>query len=268
MDKKLIEKMLDPEVFKELEDVLVFEEIDSTNSECMRLLEAGLQGNQLILANTQSAGRGRRGRHWSSLPGAGIYFSLLKEFSLPPDALQSLSLVTALALQEALEQLGIVDIELKWPNDILYKKKKLAGILLELQKSASSLHLIFGVGINLNLPAKALAEIDQPATDLKSIMPNPIVPEALVATFCNELFKAIWQFEEGGFAPFQHRWNSLDRYVDSDIVIDNGNKRLIGKSLGVNEIGALVLQTVDGQIEINGGEIFPSLRESRSESDS
>ena len=142
MNEALIEKHLSPEARADLGEVILFEEIDSTNAESLRLLKAGKTGSWIVLAQSQIAGRGRSGRTWSSYKGAGIYLSLVRRFTLAADALQSLSLVTAISLHAALTALGVQNLQLKWPNDVLHEKRKLAGILLELHKMESTLHVV------------------------------------------------------------------------------------------------------------------------------
>ncbi|HIA59121.1 MAG TPA: biotin--[acetyl-CoA-carboxylase] ligase [Gammaproteobacteria bacterium] len=261
MNEALIEKHLSPEARADLGEVILFEEIDSTNAESLRLLKAGKTGSWIVLAQSQIAGRGRSGRTWSSYKGAGIYLSLVRRFTLAADALQSLSLVTAISLHAALTALGVQNLQLKWPNDVLHEKRKLAGILLELHKMESTLHVVFGVGINLDLPAQAVKEIGRPVTDLNSLADNEVNTEELVALFINALLPNVINFEATGFSPFQDDWNRLDCYINHDIVIQNGNERIIGKSLGVDNSGAQLMQTATGRQTIIGGEIFPSLRE-------
>ena len=134
MNKAFIEKHLSPGSRGDLGEIILFEEIDSTNAESLRLLKAGRTGSWIVLAQSQTAGRGRSGRSWSSYPGAGIYLSLVRRCNLAADALQSLSLVTAISRHAALTALGVQNLQLKWPNDVLHEKRKLAGILLELHK--------------------------------------------------------------------------------------------------------------------------------------
>jgi BirA family biotin operon repressor/biotin-[acetyl-CoA-carboxylase] ligase len=125
----------------------------------------------------------------------------------------------------------------------------------------STLHVVFGVGINLDLPAQAVKEIGRPVTDLNSLADNEVNTEELVALFINALLPNVINFEATGFSPFQDDWNRLDCYINHDIVIQNGNERIIGKSLGVDNSGAQLMQTATGRQTIIGGEIFPSLRE-------
>lgn len=267
MDIQLIQQQLSPlsrELFAEIQ---LHEEIDSTNADALRQLKTGKQGNWIVLAKSQSAGRGRRGREWLSPKNGGVYLSLVRSFELPANSLQALSLVTALSLRQALEKLGIKQLRLKWPNDILYKKKKLAGILLELKQSGDSCHLVFGVGINMNLPAATVQAIERAVTDIAAISEEQGAAgsiadgNSIVAELANELSANLELYQQHGFAPFRDRWNQADCYLDCDIVIQSGETRTIGKSLGVDESGALILQSATGTHSIHGGVVFPSVRE-------
>jgi len=261
MNQQAIQNLLSPEALVVIDDIQLFDEIDSTNAESLRQIQAGKTGNRLILAVSQTAGRGRRGREWLSLSGAGIYLSFTRQFNLEPNALQGLSLLTAISLQSALSDLGISGLQLKWPNDVLHEKKKLAGILLELQDSGQAVYVVFGVGVNINLPEKARQEIGRPVTDIAALTDPVADINAIVATLMNTLCANLALYEKDGFAPFQQTWNQLDCYKGSDIVIESGENRSLGKSLGVDASGALLMQTASGQRRISGGEIFPSLRE-------
>jgi BirA family biotin operon repressor/biotin-[acetyl-CoA-carboxylase] ligase len=245
------------EVFAEFSE---FEIIDSTNAEALRQIAAGHTGTRVFLARAQSAGRGRRGREWVSPRDAGIYLSVARPFALSPQALQGLSLVTALSVRQALSQCGASGIHVKWPNDLLVANRKLAGILLELKQGAGQNHVVFGIGINLALPPASVAEISQPVTDLQTLMAGAVDRSAIVSALLTELLGHLERFEQDGFQPFREQWNRHDRYCNEDIVLQEGEQKHLGKSLGVNDFGALLLQTADGIVTINGGEIFPSLR--------
>lgn len=185
--------------------------------------------------------------------------SLIRPIAAKVQELQSLSLVAALSVVAALENCGITDLQLKWPNDVLHRKKKLGGILLELHRSGPINTIVFGLGINISLPPAARLEIDRPATDLESILGHDVDAVMIAAKLIDSLCANVGKFEEEGFAPFLQAWNKLDYYRNRDIVIHNGEKKLIGKSLGVDAVGALILQTAEGLQSINGGEVFPSL---------
>jgi len=260
MDEQTLRNLLNLESEKSIDRIQIFDEIDSTNSEALRQIQSGNTQNRVVFANSQTAGRGRRGRQWVSPKNAGIYLSLTRRFSMEANALQALSLVTAISVLEALRELGVQGLQLKWPNDVLFEKKKLSGILLELQHNDAARFVVFGVGVNIELSARSLESIDRPVTDLNSIISETPSRVVLLAALLNQLSQNLEQYENSGFSSFEERWNSLDCFRMVDIEIQNGESRLIGKSLGVNSEGSLLLQTAKGIQSINGGEVFPSLR--------
>jgi BirA family biotin operon repressor/biotin-[acetyl-CoA-carboxylase] ligase len=260
MDEATLRNLFSLESEQTIGQIQIYDEIDSTNSESIRQIQTGREENRLIVAASQFEGKGRRDRQWLSPKGGGIYLSLTRRFSLQANALQGLSLVTAISVAEALHTLGVVDLQLKWPNDVLSKKKKLAGILLEFRQTKESRFVVFGIGINTNLPPEVLAGIDRPVTDLKGIMDKLPSGNVLVAALINRLCENLSKYERSGFAVFEEHWNNLDCYRMSDVVIQNGENRLVGKSLGVDSSGALLVQTSEGIKVISGGEVFPSLR--------
>lgn len=260
MDSRLYQDTLQNRLGDLVDTIVVHDEIGSTNTEAMAFLDAGNRASRLIIARSQTAGRGRRGRQWISPPDSGIYMSLTRVLNAKISEIASLSLVTALAVWEALSELGAPQLQLKWPNDVLHSKGKLAGILLESRQMQTELAVVFGIGINLCVPAQEQATIDRKLANLNELLPQPVSPPELVATLVCRLYEAIEQFQLEGFRAFMQRWNSADRHLGQDVVIDNGQQKMIGKHAGVNESGALLLDTPLGREEISGGEVFPSLQ--------
>lgn len=260
MEKKDIENLLDSDVQKAISEIHVFSEIDSTNAEAARLIRDGRKGIQLVIADSQSAGKGRRGRNWVSPPASGLYLSLAYPFGLEADSLQGLSLITALSVHSCGKDLGAENLQLKWPNDILVGNRKLSGILLELHNDDDQIWVVFGIGVNYNLSNEEKESIDRPVIDIREILPDMPSREDLAARIVDKLISNIAIFTEVGFSFFHAAWNRYDRYQDSDIVVQNAGNRTIGRCQGVDESGALLLLTAAGVKKISGGEIFPSVR--------
>ena len=237
-----------------------FPRIDSTNAEALRRLQQGKTEASLLLAGQQDAGRGRRGRDWQSPAGQGIYMSLLWPLSTPAERLPSLSLVTAISLHEALRSFGAQDVFLKWPNDILHNNRKLAGILLELHRGEPVNHVVFGIGLNLDLSDETLAGIENPATDLKSVITRIPSTEEVIAMTMDKLFCNLERFGRKGFEEFLEYWNQHDFLIGEDVEVIDGRQRSSGRSLGVDDRGALRLCTAAGERSFGSGELAPSLR--------
>jgi len=245
-----------------VDQIRVFGEIDSTNDEARRMIMSGLTGSNLIIANTQTSGRGRRGRKWVS-PAGGIYISLtwpLHESLIKP---QALSLVSAISVKQSLESWSQVPLKLKWPNDLLVEGKKLAGILLELQTSKPTDHIVFGIGINYSLTNAQKKSIDREVTDVKELTEKLPEREEIVVSICTNLIENSRRFFNQGFDHFKRIWNASDCYLGSNIVIKSGKSEKLGKSLGINGQADLIIETDLGQESISSGEIYFGLDEVR-----
>jgi BirA family biotin operon repressor/biotin-[acetyl-CoA-carboxylase] ligase len=255
-----LQQHLSPEVAAEIQSVYWYDEIDSTNQEAIRKIRAGELKKALIIADSQKQGSGRRGRKWISPAAAGIYMSLLWPVQGPSAALQGLSLVTALSVKTALQELGINGLKLKWPNDVLFEGSKLAGILLELQSGNWGLCLVIGIGVNACLNPADRAKIDRPVTDIASILGSDVDRKVAIAGILDVLVKNVHRFEVEGFSPYQQEWNHSDCFYNKSVDIYHGKVQMTGKSEGVDETGALILQTASGRELITGGEVFPTVR--------
>jgi len=230
---------------------------DSTNLMALRNIRERNHG-ALYLTEYQSAGRGRRGRAWVGPIASNLYFSLIWRFHGGAASLQGLSLVVGLSVVQGLKELGVSDVELKWPNDLLSKGRKLAGILLEMQGDASGdVSVVIGVGINvlMNPQSKHNESIDQPWVDLTSISDRKIDRNKLLAAIINKLVANIKRFADEGFSVFVEAWQALHAYQDSYVKLIMSPNEIEGICRGVNQQGALLLERY-GKIEAyHGGEI-------------
>lgn len=232
----------------------------STNSDAMHKAEAG-ETAYLVMAEHQSRGRGRRGRSWVSPFGHNIYMSLLWSFQGGVAALEGLSLVCALVVVRALKREGYEGFQVKWPNDVLYRGRKLAGILLEVNGDvAGHCRLIIGIGVNSAMPVKAARDIDQPYSDLRLASGRAADRNSLAASLVNELAAGVRQFENDGFAAFREEWMQTDCYLGCEVEIIAGSNTTCGVVAGVDTAGRLLLDTREGRQTISGGELLPSLR--------
>lgn len=260
LDKAFICAQLDP-VARHLAQVFDLHfSIDSTNAEASRKAALGEQ-SWLVIAEHQAQGRGRRGRQWVSPFGRNIYMSLLWPFQTGVAALEGLSLVCALVVVRALQRMGCEGFNVKWPNDILFQQRKLAGILLEISGDVSGpCRVVIGIGVNAQMPAGAGAAIDQPYSDLTAATHHLIDRNRLAAVLISELVRALVEFQRDGFVPFREEWMQLDAYAGQSVEIRAGNHSCVGIAAGVDRSGCLLLDTAEGQVTISGGEMLPSLR--------
>ena len=268
LDRQLILDGLNDRASKLLTHLQLDPVIDSTNAQAIRLVEAGHGSGLVCTAEQQSAGRGRRGRTWISPFASNIYLSLVWEIAGGVAALEGLSLAagvaTVHALQRSLAELqpGLkhssapVDIRLKWPNDVLYQGDKLGGILVEMTgEVAGPCQVVVGVGLNVQMPASAAADIDQSWSDMCAITGARPSRTRLLSQLLNELLPMLAGFEREGFTPWQPAWESFDAYAGAPVVVHAGDQQLTGIARGVDSSGALKLETATGLQLIHGGEV-------------
>ena len=231
--------------------------VDSTNMMAMREVhQQGVVSGRLYLAEYQTAGKGRRGRAWVSPFAKNLYFSLVWRFTQGAAALEGLSLVVGLALVKALSCLGVEQVQVKWPNDLLVNSKKLAGILLEMHGDASGeCQVVIGVGVNVAMPDQAQESIDQPWTDLHKLCDGGISRNSLMSEVLNHLVPELERFSEHGFSVFRDEWQKIHAYQNETVRLLLGNKEVVGECLGVDEHGALIVQHAAGVEHFHAGEI-------------
>lgn len=233
------------EVYPLLPDftVEVLPEIDSTNSELMRRARAGQHAPTLLLAERQTAGRGRMGRVWQSGPGDSLTFSL----SLPiaPKDWSGLSLAVGLSLADSLHP----QVGLKWPNDLWVQGRKLGGILVEAASMGGRSQVVIGVGLNIR--PRPVDGLNTPPAALSECLPGISAPEAL-ARVAAPLVRCVLDFEQAGFAPLQARFEARDVLKGQRVHTSDGTQ---GLALGVSPGGALRLQTDSGVLDIHSAEV-------------
>lgn len=234
--------------------LLTLPHINSTNTECFRLLKEGKEAPFAITAEQQTAGKGRRGKEWVSPYGQNIYYSLL--IALKNDiSLDGLSLTVGLAVLKALKKTGLTQVGLKWPNDILVNGKKLCGILLELHGNpADTCHVVIGIGINVNMQ-KSLADINQPWTSLRQELKKLIDRNELLVQLNNSLVHYLKTHFKQGFKSLKTEWQENNLWQDKIVNLLQGNQEVIGVMLGVDDTGALTL-LINNEIQhFNAGEV-------------
>ncbi len=232
--------------------------IESTNQYLLDNTEA-IESGSVCIAEYQSNGRGRRGRQWVSPFGSNIYLSMYWRLEAGMAASVGLSLVVGVAIVEALESIGIHGIKLKWPNDLYYQDKKLAGILVEMNGQAGgAANLVIGMGMNIDMP-EAIEGIDQPWTSLSQVIDEQPNRNLLVATLINTWNTTLENYEYEGMNGITERWNRLDNFIGRPARLIMGNREIQGTVRGINDQGAILLETENGVESYIGGEI--SLRQ-------
>ncbi len=230
--------------------------LDSTSSEIARRA-AELPDLSFVFADWQEAGRGRRGRQWLSPPARNLQFSCLKRFAGGYAALSGLSLAVGLAAARALEDRGIRDIGLKWPNDLVYGDAKLGGILVELGgEFMGPCHAVIGIGINVDLPVAMRQGLDRTCTDLAALC-NGVVPSRneLASALVACLVDALDAFDARGFSACAQAWAARDVLAGRRIRVLDPRGGFEGIAEGVDARGALAVRTPEGIRAIDSGEI-------------
>jgi BirA family biotin operon repressor/biotin-[acetyl-CoA-carboxylase] ligase len=255
LDKATILNILDPLIHDKLTGLNIEATVDSTNSALQRLPLAE-QHATVVLAEHQSNGRGRRGRKWHSPFGGNLYLSLGWKFDKPLSELGCLPLVVAMATARALSRAGLRGHRVKWPNDLLLDGRKLCGCLVEMQgESQGPCHAVLGVGINVHMPAGGeTAGIDQPWTDLHSQLPG-FSRSNLAALLLEELIVQLVLFNDQGFAPFKYIWEAWDGLYGQTISVNSGNNPVNGVASGIDDSGALLLDTGTQMLKLHSGEV-------------
>ncbi len=257
LEAPLVTAAMNPQSRNLLDRLEVLDTIDSTNAEVMRRAEAGCAPGLVCTAEQQTAGRGRRGRQWVSPYAGNLYLSLLWEFGQGAAALEGLSLAVGVAVARGLEQLALPTVQLKWPNDILYRGEKLGGILIEMSGDVDgTCRVVIGIGINVSMPAAAAGAIDQAWTDIRSSTAGQVpTRNRLLAALLDQLLPLLADFEDKGFARWREDWLAFDAFADAEVVLHSGNTTVAGIARGVDDRGALRLQTTTGIQSVYGGEI-------------
>jgi len=244
LDARSIAAALTPEQRKRVGTVAVHWQIDSTNSELLRRAAHEPAVLLACCAETQSAGRGRRGREWRSPLGGNLYFSVLRRFDRGMAALTGLSLAAGTAVVAALTDCGVGEVGLKWPNDVLARGRKLAGVLIELGgEFLGPSHAVIGIGINLRLPASIVAEIDQPAIDV-AMLTSGDVPSRnrLAGALLARLIDALDCFAERGFEPFRADYDRFDLLRGTSVRVHDARGAHDGVATGIDARGALCVR--------------------------
>jgi len=264
LEAQLIKSQLTEMAAAELADLEVFKSIDSTNKYAREKAEQAPASGSVVLAEQQSAGRGRRGKTWVSPFAANIYLSIVWDFEQGAQALEGLSLAVGVAVKRALNAQGVNGVQLKWGNDIYVEGQKLGGILLEMiGDPAGQCSVIVGVGINVAMPETQGSDIDQEWTDIRSQLQK--YPDGenqrpsrnkLAASLISEIVMLLRDFQAQGFSMYRDEWQAADAFFGQEAVISTPKQSITGIVKGVDQNGALRLQLENGKIDtFIGGEL-------------
>lgn len=257
LDEGLIDAGLSERGRELLAGLHLFESTDSTNRFLMEQGAAGAAGGSVCLAEAQRAGRGRRGREWISPFASNLYLSLLWRFAGGPQAAQGLSLAVGVIAAQVLETLGIAEVRLKWPNDLLWRGAKLGGILVEMAGEAGGpCYVVVGMGINVRMPAQAGRGIDQAWTDLQSAGGGQVVSRNLLAAkLIDALLCRLEVFGHSGLQAYLQSWRHLDALCEQPIAVHTPAGIIEGEGVGIDETGALRVRHAGGIRTFHAGDV-------------
>jgi len=241
---------------KLLADLEIFDEVDSTNSYLMQKAFPECPSGYLCMAESQRAGRGRHGKRWVSPYASNIYLSVLWNFPMGPDSLAGLGLAVGVGIIRALNETGISDAGLKWPNDVIWNGAKLAGILLEMTgTSSSNCRVVIGVGLNVDMSAAVSEEIDQPWTDLNSILGKSLSRNDISAALIQHVLQVLTAFEKQGLSPFLDEWRRHDIVTGKKVTIQLPGSQLSGIGQGIDDNGAIIIENDNHLHRFYSGEV-------------
>lgn len=231
--------------------LVYFQETDSTNIQIKKLAEAGSPEGTLVVAESQTAGKGRRGRSWSSPPGSSIYMSYLLRPKIPPCSASMLTLLAGMACVRAIREETGLDPEIKWPNDLVLHGKKICGILTEMSTELEEIHYIFtGIGINVN-QTEFPEEIRKTATSLKlesKDLPGEISRSTLIAS-CMKWFEYYYEkfLSSGNFSPLKEEYEGMLVNLGQEVLVLDPAGEYKGICRGIDETGQLLVQLSGGE---------------------
>jgi BirA family biotin operon repressor/biotin-[acetyl-CoA-carboxylase] ligase len=232
-------------------NIICLKETDSTNTRAKELAAQGAPEGTLVIAEKQTKGRGRRGRNWFSPPGGGIYFSLILRPAMPPGETPRITLMTAVVLAETLISLVKLNLRIKWPNDILVNRKKLAGILTEISADMDAVnYIIVGLGLNVNnLFENSPQDIKKKATSILIETGNRVPRIKFIQNYLKLYEQYYDMFKKNDFEPIMNRWRELADIIGKQIRVDVIGKTHIGEVMDVDNDGVLILKDDQGRLQ-------------------
>lgn len=250
LDDQVIYNLIEPTLQTLVAPIEIYPQIDSTNRYLLEQPTPPINTAQVCLAESQTAGKGRRGRHWVSPFGSNLYLSLKWQFNQGYASAAGLSLAIGLAVIKALQHHHVDNIGLKWPNDLYCQGKKLAGILIEMTgETDGPCVAVIGLGLNVVMPAYEAEGITQAWTDLYQITGRKLDRNPLAASLLNEFLKILSVFEHVGIAAYLAEWRQYDCLINQTAKLFIADQPITGIVRGIDDKGFLLLEHPDGRIQ-------------------
>ncbi len=255
--KNLSNRVLESEIIDGLDthrfgkkEIVYFSITDSTNTQAKKLAEEGAPEGTVVITEKQTHGRGRKGRSWLSPDGDGIYMSVILRPDLPPFEAPRITLLTAVALAEALITETGMSLRIKWPNDILINGKKIAGILTEISSEMDAIdYVVVGLGLNVNTPHENFThELKNQSTSVYIETGTVFSRVRLIQAFLHWFEKYYDILLTSGFSSIIKRWRTLADIIGRNIKVDSIGKSYSGEVVDINDDGVLMLKDDKGNI--------------------
>jgi BirA family biotin operon repressor/biotin-[acetyl-CoA-carboxylase] ligase len=228
-----------------------FHTLDSTNSKAYQLALDGAEEGEVVISESQEKGRGRLGRQWFSPPFLNLYLSVILRPKIPPHQASLITLMAAVATADAIQKFSGLLPLIKWPNDILLRDRKIAGLLNEIHSEMDRIHfVILGIGVNLNLDKRMFSkEFGAEATSLKIETGQAISRKIFLQTLLQELEKWYTIFMKEGSAQILKAWRDRAHIKGRRVKVTSFGKALTGVAVDIDSDGALILETMGGKRE-------------------
>jgi BirA family biotin operon repressor/biotin-[acetyl-CoA-carboxylase] ligase len=237
LSQSVIRRAMSESSYQQLDGIAIFDSVTSTNDQLWQRLEQGHNTPSVCLSEQQTAGRGRRGDQWQSPPAGNLYFSLFWPF--PADTLKNgLSIAIGIGLINTLKSNGVNGLQLKWPNDVLVNRHKLAGILVE-SRYGNQHNTVIGVGLNFKLPATTRDKIQQPTTSLQQLCTQVPCRNKLAGHLIQNMIETLTLFQARGLQDFVPLWSQYDALHNATIQLISDDSTMTVKAQGIDENGAL-----------------------------
>ena len=260
LDADQITEALTMQQHKMLSQLQIHVSVDSTNSHLKKQMLQGIDSGSVCLSEYQSAGRGRRGRSWVSPFGCNLYLSLYWRFERSMTEVGGISIAVGTVLARVLSE-QTAKVALKWPNDVMVDGKKIAGILVDVQGAADGpVDAVIGIGVNLDFPAHASRQIDQPWTDLQQQGGKSISRNQFAARLLGEMLDAMQLFQRHQLASFIPGWRQYDLFHGEEVTLFHPRRNIRGIHKGIADDGSLLLEVngklcyfQSGEVSLRGG---------------
>ena len=230
--------------------------VDSTNNVVARAPPEPTGLTKFCFAEMQTGGRGRKGRPWVSPYASNLYFSAGRRFRGGAEKLLGLSLAVGVMVVDAVSSFDCPSLGLKWPNDLVWRGRKLGGILIELEGlDDGDTRATIGIGINVHARPEEMLGVDQSWVDLKEICPGGVSRNRLAGLLMAALESGLTEIDTKSWTVFKSRWESLDCCQGREVLVKSLSDSLTGRALGVDELGNLLVETDGGRRVCHSGEV-------------